>query len=248
MDVKSAYLNGTLAETIYMRQPEGFEEKGKEVFVCLLKKGLYGLKQAGRCWNHTIDPALQKLGLVPSDKDNCVYFHRSNNEMIIICLYVDDLFLFTASSRLLKQFKQGLKAKFEMEDLGEARLVLGMQIIRDRANRTLTISQQAYLEKLIEKLGLMNMNAVSTPMIPNAALVKAPSSHTASPQDISWYQSVIGSLMYFSNGTRPDIAFTVNRLSKYSSNPDSTHTSALKHLLRYVRGTLDYCLTYTGTE
>jgi transposase InsO family protein len=248
MDVKSAYLNGTLEETIYMRQPEGFEEKGKEQFVCLLKKGLYGLKQAGRCWNHTIDPALQKLGLIPSDKDNCVYFHRSNNEMIIICLYVDDLFLFTASSRLLKQFKQGLKAKFEMEDLGEARLVLGMQIIRDRANRTLTISQQAYLEKLIEKLGLMNMNALSTPMIPNAVLVKAPSNHTASPQDISWYQSVIGSLMYVSNGTRPDIAFTVNRLSKYSSNPDATHISALKHLLRYVRGTLSYCLTYTGTE
>ena len=247
MDVKSAYLNGTLEEIIYMRQPEGFVEKGKERFVCLLKKGLYGLKQAGRCWNHTIDPALRQLGLTPLDKDNCVYLHRSNGEAIIICLYVDDLFLFTASTRLLKQFKEGLKVKFEMEDLGEAKLVLGMQITRDRAKRSLTISQQAYLEKLMERLGMMGMNAVSTPMVPNAILTKAPPDHIASKQDVSWYQSVIGSLMYAANGTRPDIAFTVNRLSKYSSNPDNTHTSALKHLLRYIRGTLGHSLTYTGT-
>jgi transposase InsO family protein len=247
MDVKSAYLNGTLDELIYMRQPEGFVEKGKEKLVCLLKKGLYGLKQAGRCWNHTIDPALQKLGLTPLDKDNCVYIHRSNGEMIVICLYVDDLFLFTASTRLLTQFKQGLHKAFEMEDLGEARLVLGMQIIRDRSNRALTISQQVYLEKLIDNLGLANMKAVSTPMVPNATLVKAPLGYTASTQDITWYQSVVGSLMYAANGTRPDIAFAVNKLSRYSSNPDKTHTSALKHLLRYIRGTLNYCLTYTGT-
>jgi hypothetical protein len=247
MDVKSAYLNGTLEETIYMRQPEGFVEKGKENYVCLLMKGLYGLKQAGRCWNHTIDPALHKLGLTPLDKDNCVYFHRSEGEMIIISLYVDDLFLFTSSIRLLTRFKQGLKARFEMEDLGEARLVLGMHIIRDRTSRVLTISQQAYLQRLIEKLGVTNMKAVSTPMVPNTTLVKAPEAHVACTQDVTWYQSVVGSLMYAANGTRPDIAFTVNKLSKYSSNPDSTHLCALKHLLRYIRGTFNYCLTYKGT-
>ena len=247
MDVKSAYLNGVLEETIYMRQPEGFVEKGKEQHVCRLKKGLYGLKQAGRCWNHTIDPALCQLGLTPLDKDNCVYLHQSDGEMIIICLYVDDLFLFTASPRLLTRFKQGLKAKFEMEDLGEARLVLGMQVTRDKAARTLTISQQSYLRKFMEKLGLMDMKPASTPMLPNVTLVKAPEGHTASTRDVTWYQSVVGSLMYAANGTRPDIAFPVNKLSKYSSNPDSTHMSALKHLLRYIRGTVDHSLTYKGT-
>ena len=91
------------------------------------RKGLYGLKQAGRTWNQTIDPALKQLGLTPLDKDDCVYFHRDGKDMIIISLYVDDLFLFTSSTRLLKQFKEGLKSRFEMEDLGEAKLVLGMQ-------------------------------------------------------------------------------------------------------------------------
>ena len=247
MDVKSAYLNGVLEETIYMRQPEGFVEEGKEHYVCLLKKGLYGLKQAGRCWNRTIDPALCRLGLIPLDKDSCVYLHRSDGETIIICLYVDDLFIFTASVRLLKRFKQGLKAAFEMEDLGEARLVLGMQITRDKANRTLTISQQPFLRKLMKRLALTDMRTVSTPMVPNSTLKKAPTSHQASAQDITWYQSVIGSLMYAANGTRPDITFAISKLSKYSSNPDSTHIDALTHLLRYIAGTVDYALTYEGT-
>ena len=126
--------------------------------------------------------------------------------------------------------------------------MLGMQVTRDRANRTLTLSQQAYLEKMLEKLGLLQMNPVTTPMNPNTVLVKAPSTHTASKQDISFYQSIIGSLMYAANGTRPDIAFAVNRLSKYSSNPDSIHITALKHVLRYIRGTLSLSLTYRGTK
>ena len=122
-----------------------------------------------------------------------MYIHRSDGEMIVICLYVDDLFLFTASPRLLKKFKSGLKAKFEMEDLGEARLVLGMQITRDRAKRTLTISQRTFLTKFMERLGYADMKAVTTPMVPNATLVKAPEKHTATAQDRTWYQSAIGS-------------------------------------------------------
>src|SRR5271163_2543969 len=116
--------------------------------------------------------------------------------MIIVCLYVDDLFLFTSSTGLLKQFKEGLKSRFEMEDLGEAKLVLGMQVTRDRANRSLTISQHAYLEKVLDRLGLGELTTVATPMDANMHLVKAPSTHTASQSEITYYQSIIGSLMY----------------------------------------------------
>jgi hypothetical protein len=173
LDVKSAYLNGKLEETIYMRQPEGFCKADQEHLVCKLQKGLYGLKQAGRTWNQTIDPALKQLGLTPLDKDDCVYIHRTGKEMIVISLYVDDLFLFTGSTKLLKQFKEGLTNRFEMEDLGEAKLVLGMQITRDRTKRTLTISQQAYLEKVLDKVGRGESKAIATPMDANTHLVKA---------------------------------------------------------------------------
>jgi hypothetical protein len=99
MDVRTAYLNGVLSEEIYMQQPEGFVVTGKEHLVCRLHKALYGLKQAGRAWHHTIDPALQKLGLVPLVSDYCVYVHRNEDGdmLLILALYADDLFLFTPS-------------------------------------------------------------------------------------------------------------------------------------------------------
>ena len=81
----------------------------------------------------------------------------------------------------------------------------------------------------------------------NTHLVKAPSTHTASQSEITYYQSIIGSLMYAANGTRPDISFAVNQLARYSGNPDTTHQTALKRVLRYLRGTLSHGLTYTGT-
>jgi hypothetical protein len=231
-----------------MQQPEGYIEPGQERLVCRLKKGLYGLKQAGRTWHQTIDPALKRLGLRPLGSDYCVYLHRSEQEAIIICLYVDDLFLFTSSISLLTRFKRQLMDEFEMEDLGEARLVLGMQIARDRRVRVLTISQQSYLEKALGKLGAAQLNSVATPIDTNAQLVKAGDNHEATPAEITRYQSIIGTLQYAANGTRPDIAYTVNQLARYSSNPDDSHFTALKRVLRYLRGTTDWALTYTGTD
>jgi hypothetical protein len=126
MDVKGAYLNGVLEETIYMRQPKGFEVPGKEDLVCLLHKGLYGLKQAGRAWHQTIDPAHQRINLTPLASDHCVYLHRDEQGVLILALYVDDLFIFASSLTSLRNYKKQLHSLFEMEDLGEARLILGM--------------------------------------------------------------------------------------------------------------------------
>jgi transposase InsO family protein len=248
MDVKSAYLNGKLEETIYMQQPEGYIKPGQERLVCRLKKGLYGLKQAGRTWHQTIDPTLKRLGLRPLGSDYCVYLYRSGQETITICLYVDDLFLFTSSTTLLKQFKRQLMDEFEMEDLGEARLVLGMLIARNRRARILTISQQSYLEKALNKLGAAELNSVATPIDANTQLVKAGDNHEATPAETTRYQSIIGTLQYAANGTRPDIAYAINQLARYSSNPDDSHFTALKRVLRYVKGTTDRVLTYTGTN
>ena len=116
-----------------MRQLEGFEEAGKEHLVWRLRKALYGLKQAGRTWHQTIDPALQGLSLTPLASDYCVYTHRNKQgDLLILALYVDDLFFFSPSLTLLTRFKVELHRLFRMEDLGEVRLMLGMRITRDR--------------------------------------------------------------------------------------------------------------------
>jgi hypothetical protein len=245
MDVKTAYLNGVLQEEIYMRQPEGFEVPGKEHLVCRLKKGLYGLKQAGRAWYQTIDPALQRLGLTALHSDHCVYIYRQRHELLILSLYVDDLFLFTPSLALLRHFKQQLQQRFRMEDLGEVKLMLGMHVQRDRTARTLTISQQGYVERVLERLNAP-VNPTATPMEHGPQPRKAAVDHSAVQADVTRYQTAIGALMYAACGTRPDIAFAVQALSRHSANPDEGHWTAVKRLLRYLRGSAECSLSYVG--
>src|SRR6202030_3831029 len=102
-------------------QPEGFKVPGKETMVCRLKKGLYGLKQAGRSWHQTIDPVLKGMRLIALGSDHCVYLHRVGSTVVIIALYVDDLFIFGTPTPLINTFKKRLQTAFEMEDLGEAK-------------------------------------------------------------------------------------------------------------------------------
>jgi transposase InsO family protein len=246
MDVKTAYLNGILDKDIYMEQPEGFVVAGKEDKVCRLKKGLYGLKQAGRAWHETIDPALRRLGLTPLNSDSCVYLYRQKDNLLILSLYVDDLFLFTNSTTLLKQYKQHLQSLFRMEDLGEVKLMLGIEVNRDRKRRTLTISQTRYINDTLARLDAAEYKVARTPMVPGTHLRKASESYTPSPKSVTAYQSAIGALMYAAIATRPDIAYTVSALSQHCSKPTEDHENAKKHLLRYLRGTVDVGITYSG--
>jgi hypothetical protein len=249
MDVKSAYLNGKLNETIYMRQPKGFELPGKRDHVCLLHKGLYGLKQAGRTWNQTIDPALRGIGLTPLASDHCVYSLQGNERhVLILALYVDDLFIFANDKDLLHNYKKKFHSLFEMEDLGEARLVLGMTVTRDRAKKTITLSQPGYVSGLLEKFGATDLNPTTTPMEAGLQLTRCPEDETPSPEQTNYYQSAVGGLMYAACATRPDIAYAVSSLSQHCARPSAAHFNALKRVFRYLRGTTNQSLTFTGTN
>ena len=127
MDVDNAYLNGELDEPVYMKQPEGFIEKGKETLVWKLRKGLYGLKQSGRIWNELIDRTLKNLGFTALESDHCVYTRSSDRGVIFLALYVDDCLLFANNLSELEDFKLELAEKFRMKDLGECKSFLGMR-------------------------------------------------------------------------------------------------------------------------
>eukprot|EP00795_Rhopilema_esculentum_P014459 gene14460-biopygen4243 len=130
MDVQTAFLNGELEEEIYMLQPEGYKEKGKENFVCKLNKSIYGLKQASRCWFKTMDAYMKNNDYEQCQADSCLYVKRVGAEFIIIALYVDDMLLACSSKQLLQNEKEALQKRFCMKDLGEARYCLGIQIER----------------------------------------------------------------------------------------------------------------------
>ena len=248
MDVKSAYLNGDLEEEIYMEQPEGAPIiKGKEDWVCRLHKSLYGLKQAGRTWHTKIDEAFQRRGLVPLASDPCVYIKRTESSYIIIALYVDDLVLAASTLSELQALKTNLTAEFDMEDLGEASFVLGIEIVRDRASRTITITQTAYTKALVDRHITDPQHKQHTPMESSARHVKAAHGQQATTQSIRAYQSAVGSIMFAMLCTRPDIAFSVAILSKFAQNPTLTHEAGVQRVLRYLHGSSSRGITYTGT-
>jgi transposase InsO family protein len=251
MDVKTAFLHGDLDVPIYMEQPEGFVEDGKEHLVCRLKKSLYGTKQAGRQWYQRMNEVLLRMSFYHLEADHCVYVFKDSSTIIILTLYVDDLLLISNSLEKMTQFKKKLSVIFHMKDLGEASYVLGLQIRRDRDSHSLSISQSLYIQKLLNRFGMANCDTVSTPLDNHVVLSKsqAPATPAAKEQMKRVpYQSAVGALMWCMIASRPDICFAVTALSQFNNCYGPTHWTAVKRVMRYLKGTQHYELTYSGRD
>ena len=233
-----------------MKQPEGFKEKSPE-WVWRLCKALYGLKQAGRCWHEKLHEVLLKLGFSRLVCEHSVWVYLRDGVRVIIPVFVDDITLAGKSKAAIQRVKDDLRKHFKLRDLGPTSWLLGVKIERDRSNRSLSISQRQYALDVLERYGFANCDPVSTPMDPGLRLSSdmAPSSPSdvREMQDIPYNQAV-GSLFYLAVATRPDIARTVGNLARFSTNPGMTHWKAVKHLFRYIKGTLDYKLTYSPSS
>ena len=250
MDVKTAFLNGELNEEIYMEQPEGFVKTDSSGLYCKLLKSLYGLKQAPRCWNKRIDAFFKSLGFNRCSADHGIYVKNESGLLIIVALYVDDLMIFSHGLPALRDLKGALSSEFEMSDLGEISYCLGMVVKRDRAKKTISLSQTGYIKSLLVKFNMEKCDSVSVPLDPNVELSnifcpKTPN-EVADMTDVP-YREAIGSLMYASLGTRPDLAFAMCKLSKFSQNPGRVHWNAVKRLFKYLQGTQDIGLVYNGS-
>ncbi|GJU92725.1 retrovirus-related pol polyprotein from transposon TNT 1-94 [Tanacetum coccineum] len=184
LDVKTAFLHGNLEEEIYMLQPEGFEQKGKENLVCRLNKSLYGLKQAPRCWYKRFDSFIIGLGYNRLHADPCPNKDR------------------------ISKLKAQLAREFEMKDLGPANKILGMQIHRDRVSRKIWLSQKSYVKKILQRFNMQDCKPISTPFATNIKLSsKMSPSSEKERMEMSRvpYASAVGSLMFAMICTRPDI-------------------------------------------
>jgi len=247
MDVKGAYLNSILDEEIYMAQPDHFNDGTGRVLK--LVRAIYGLKQAGRVWHQKLCHVLANLGFSRSAADECVYIKKSRDSILIITIYVDDLGLFTTSKEEMVQLKGELKSYFTMTDLGEMKKILGIQVIRDRKARTLKITQGAYIDKILARFNMVDANPVTTPLPKNIKIndIEAPPDDQTANTYVP-YAKAIGSLMYAAIQTQPDIAFAVQNLSQYTSQPAPEHWTAVKRVLRYLKGTRDEGIIFKGAE
>ena len=252
LDVKTDFLHGDLNEEIYMSQPEGFEVKGKEHMVCKLKKSLYGLKQASRQWYKKFDSFMVSHEYKRTDADHCVYFRKFTDcNFIILLLYVDDMLIAGNDSKLIGKLKERLFKSFDMKDLGPAKQMLGMRITRDRKAKKLWLSQEKYVERVLERFNMKNAKSVSTPLANHFKLsrILCPTTTDEKEKMASIpYSSAVGSLMYCMVCTRPDIAHAVSTVSRFLSNPGKEHWEAVKWIFKYLRGTSKLCLSFGGSK
>ena len=162
-DVKSAFLNGELQEEVYVEQPLGFEIKGSEKKVYKLEKALYGLKQAPRAWYSRIDKYFMGRNFQKSESEPTLYVKvQGVDEILIVCLYVDDMIFTGNSSKMIEEFKKNMMSEFEMTDLGLLHYFLGMEVIQD--SNGIFLHQGKYARDLLKRFHMSNCNPAKTPM------------------------------------------------------------------------------------
>lgn len=235
MDVKSAFLNGDLLEEVYVAQPTGFIIDGAEHKVLRLKKALYGLRQAPKAWNAKLDSSLLSLGFQKSTGEHGVYVRGAGDKRLIVGVYVDDLVITGCSG--IAEFKAEMLKLFRMSDLGLLSYYLGLEV--HQTARGISISQASYAAKLLERAGMKGCNSCTVPIEPKPNLRKTNDSPLVNPTE---YRSVVGGLRYLVN-SRPDIAYAVGFVSRFLE-PRKDHYAVVKHLLRYIAGTLDHGVFY----
>ncbi|KAL8157792.1 hypothetical protein AgCh_002484 [Apium graveolens] len=238
LDVKSAFLNNELEETVYVAQPEGFTKQGKEQMVYKLIKALYGLRQAPRAWYSKLSKVLEQMGFVKCPYEHAIYTKRQGEESLIIGVYVDDLFVTGTSDSNIVKFKQEMNKIFDMSDLGKLSHYLGIEVAQGEGFTKL--KQIAYAQKLLEKFGLKDCNSTRYPMEPKVQIDK---DEKGKPVNSTLFKSLVGGLRYLVH-TRPGIAYSVGIISRFMERPTTLHLNAAKKILRYVKGTMEYGLIY----
>ncbi|WVY97014.1 hypothetical protein V8G54_029165 [Vigna mungo] len=228
MDVKLAFLNDPLEE-----------EKGEEVKVFKLNKALYGLRQALRACNARINAWLIKNDFQKCTVEFGVYVKQSDQQgTLLICLYVDDLLITSSKAEAIDEFKTKMKGDFEMTDLGSLGYFLGLEFLR--THEGMFVHQKRYIGEILKRFGMESCNSVSTPVIANIKLDLQPNDEKV---DTTLFKQIVGSLRYVCN-SRPDICYSAGLTSRFMGDPRQTHLSTAKHILRYLKGTIEYGLFY----
>ncbi|PKU82566.1 Retrovirus-related Pol polyprotein from transposon TNT 1-94 [Dendrobium catenatum] len=242
LDVANAFLHGKLSEQVFMIQPKGFEDTNHPKHVCQLHKAIYGLKQAPRQWYTTFMEYLISIGFESSSADPSLFILRKHPDNIYLLVYVDDILITGSNQDLVASVMHKLSQQFSMKNLGSVHDFLGIKI--DRYTDSYFLSQTLYANSILQQAGLLNCNPTSNPTCTKIPDNPKPDAQLADP---GVYRRITGSLQYLTL-TRPDIAYSVNKLSQHMHNPEAQHIFLLKKLLRYIKGTIQFGIPITKSE
>ena len=259
LDVTAAFLIPDLKEELYLQFPAGIEAFDARIAkgtVWRLKKTLYGLKQSSHEWNIEADSFLKSIGFKPCLSDTCIYVrNEEKGDLSYIALYVDDLLVASKNIDIIKSIKEKVTTKWACRDLGEAKKFLGLVLTRDRATRTMHLSQELLVKECLAEMVLEhgeNMTNCVPTTIPydlTDKLVKCKAGSVLLERtQAETYHSLVGKLLYIAGSTRPDLSVSVSMLASYVSNPTDQHWNALKKVLRYCKGTMTDGLVLGGNH
>jgi len=236
IDVNNAFLNGELEETVYMEPPPSFSPPDSNL-VCKLNKAIYGLKQAPRSWYLKLANTLTTLGFSSTKSDTSLFIKFSKVATVFVLIYVDDIIITGSSSLAIQNLIKILHTNFALKDLGKLHYFLGIETTWTPEGN-LHLSQSKYIRDLLRKTNMTGASPQPTPMISSLRLTQEGSTAISDP---TLYRSVVGSLFYITI-TRPELAFLVNKVCQYMTNPQEHHWKAVKRILRYLAGTINHGL------
>ncbi|CAI7795327.1 unnamed protein product [Closterium sp. NIES-53] len=247
LDFNTAFLQGSLHEEIWLRRPPGFTGSFPTGTQWSLRRPVYGLRQAPREWHDTLRTTLAAFGFVPSTTDPSLFLRTDTSQPpFYVLVYVDDLVFATADTEALTLVKSELQKRHSCTDLGELRSYLGLQITRDRARRTITLTQSHMVHQVLQRFGFQYSSPQLTPLSTSHSLSAPPSDESVEPSGP--YLELVGCLMYLMTCTRPDLAYPLSLLARYVAlgRHQKVHWDAAKRVLRYLCSTLGMGLVLGG--
>ncbi|MAD43665.1 MAG: hypothetical protein CMH98_01550 [Oceanospirillaceae bacterium] len=251
IDFSAAFLQAPLKRNVTIELP--FSVDGRPVQASL-SKALYGLSDAPSLWNDYLHDALTEVGLVRSQWDTCLYVksqHGDGDIQLMVALWVDDLLVSGCEEAYQELVKHLHTRHFKFKELGDARVFLGLEIDRNRKNKTIEVCQRGYIKQLLVDFGMDNCKPRSIPISPGTVLSRDQCPRTdeeKSEMAPNPYGVLIGKLIHLAKWSRGDLCVSVSTLAKYTLNPGMPHWLALKGVLRYLKGTLDLSLRYGGHD
>jgi hypothetical protein len=252
-DVGTAFLHPKLkpGEIIYMRRPKGLTDEDMPEVV-QLDKCIYGLRQASAYFREHSDKALKSIGFTPLISDPQVYKMTVDGELIIVSTHVDDFGVMSPSKRLIASVKAQLSKVYKLSEVPNMTHHLGLKIDRDRVNRSLFISQPAYIADMLTTIqcgclqGCEHTNDRGPRGPPQAAQLEVLTLLPVKLHEL--FMKKVGSLLYLAMDSRPDILHAVTSLSRFCQAPSAVHMKAADHVLSYVSSTRELGLTLHSGE
>jgi hypothetical protein len=253
LDINLAYLNAPLLEEIYMRPPPG--SKTPPGLVWKLEKSLYGLRQSGKNWNELFTDVLKgsDFDFHQLGEDTCLFTRLVDDQITILFIYVDDIYIASSDPSYLEKFKRDLSTHFELKVLGVPQKLLGIQLQWAKDFQAVHLRAEQLIDELIKDHKIDVSNPEPTPMRadyrPRKADVPTEEERkTKQFKDLTLrYQQIVGSFIFISNTCRPDISYATNQLCRRMSCPNHADLEAAHHLVRYLAGTKDMGIGYRAT-